>query len=166
MDHKLYHLIFIDDDKDFLKSMKMAMSSKHFDLEEGVEIESHFINNPKESLSFIQELYDEQENIAVIVSDQQMPDMTGIELMEKSIETVPKAMKILLTGYASLESAKYAINNQVLDQYVSKPIEDYDNFVSLINNAIKSYHYREEREPQSESESHLQDELEEFQVLF
>ena len=146
MDSKLYHLLFLDDDKDFLHSMNMAIPSNLFEESNGVEIESHFVNDPNQGLAFMQELVKEQEKIAVIISDQLMPEMTGIELMEKANEIVPKAIKMLLTGYASLDSAKYAINHQILDHYVSKPIEDYDNFVSLIKNAIKTFHFREEKE--------------------
>ena len=146
MDSKLYHLLCIDDDTDFLHSMNMAISSKQFAETDGVEIESHFVGDPNQALAFIQELVEEQETIAVIISDQQMPELTGIELMEKANEMVPNAIKMLLTGYASLDSAKYAINHQILDQYVSKPIEDYDHFASLIENAVKTFHFREEKE--------------------
>jgi response regulator RpfG family c-di-GMP phosphodiesterase len=59
---------------------------------------------------------------------------------------IPAATKMLLTGYTSLDSAKYAINHQILDQYVYKPIGDYDHFVSLIENAVKTFHFREKRE--------------------
>ena len=146
MDSKPYHLLFLDDNKDFLHSMNMAISSKQFAETDGVEIESHFVSDPNQALAFIQELVAEQETIAVIISDQQMPELTGIELMEKANEMVPNAIKMLLTGYASLDSAKYAINHQILDQYVSKPIEDYDHFASLIENAVKTFHFREEKE--------------------
>jgi YesN/AraC family two-component response regulator len=110
----------------------MAISSKRLTEMDGVEIESHFLSEPKEALAFLKELTDEQEKIAVIVSDQQMPELTGIEIMEKANKIVPNTVKMLLTGYASLDSAKYAINHQILDQYISKPIEDYDNFTYLI----------------------------------
>lgn len=146
MDNKLYHLLFLDDDKDFLHSMNLTLSSKQFAETDGVEIECHFVSDPNQGLAFMQELVEEQEKIAVIISDQQMPEMTGIEFMEKANQIAPQAIKMLLTGHASLDSAKYAINHQILDQYVSKPIEDYDNFVSLIKNAIKTFHYQEEKE--------------------
>src|SRR5208283_5112306 len=92
------------------------------------------------------ELAEEKEKIAVIVSDQQMPVLTGIEFMEKASAITPNTLKILLTGYASLDSARYAINNRILDHYVTKPIENHDSFVSLIINATKTFHFREEKE--------------------
>ena len=146
MDSKLYHLFFLDDDKDFLRSMNVAISSRRFAETDGVEIESHFLGDANQGLAFLQELTEEQEQIAVIISDQQMPEMTGIEFIEKANKIVPQTIKMLLTGYASVDSAKYAINHQILDHYISKPIEDYDNFASLIENAIKTFHFREEKQ--------------------
>ena len=118
MNSELYHLLFIDDDEDFLHSMNMAISSKSLTENDEVEIEPHYVSNPKEALAFTQELMDEEEKIAVIISDQQMPEMTGIEFFEEANRFVPETIKMLLTGYASLDSAKYAINHQILDQYV------------------------------------------------
>ena len=146
MDNRPYHVLFIDDDNDFLSSLRMALSKPLLDERAGVEIESHFVNDPNEGLFFARELMDEGEKLAVIVSDQQMPAMTGIELMEKTVDLTPNTIKILLTGYASLDSAKYAINNKVLDHYVSKPIDDHDGFASLIINAVRTYHFRHEKE--------------------
>jgi diguanylate cyclase (GGDEF)-like protein len=141
-----YHILFIDDDRDFLNSLRLGLSKPLFDDRAGVEIEHHFLNDPNEGLAFVQELAEEKEKIAVIVSDQQMPVLTGIELMEKASAITPNTLKILLTGYASLDSAKYAINNRILDHYVTKPIENHDSFVSLIVNATKTFHFREEKE--------------------
>ncbi len=146
MSKQMYHLFFIDDDKDFLRSMNMAVSKRISENEIGMDIQTHFMSNPNEGLAFAKELTEESEKIAVIISDQQMPELTGIELMEQAGEFVPNSFKVLLTGYASLDSAKYAINHRILDQYVSKPIADYDNFLSLVNNAIKTFHFREEKE--------------------
>jgi diguanylate cyclase (GGDEF)-like protein len=160
MSSKLYHIIFVDDDKDFLHSMNMAISPDQLEASDGIEVELHFVSDPEKGLSFIQELLEEQEKIAVVISDQQMPQMTGIELMEKINIIDSKSLKILLTGYASLDSAKYAINNKILDQYVSKPIEDNDNFISLIMNSIRTYHFRDEKERADEEIKQYVHELE------
>lgn len=160
MNGELYHLLFIDDDTDFLHSMKMAISSTLITEGNGLEVESHFLSNPWEALEFTQELTEEEEKIAVIVSDQQMPDLTGLELIEKANSFVPKAVKMLLTGYASLDSAKYAINHHILHQYISKPIEDYDHFICLIKNAVKTYHSVLENERAEAQIKHYVKELE------
>ena len=160
MNRELYHLLFIDDDVDFLQSMQIALNSTSLAASNALEVESHFLNDPREAVVFTQELAEENEKIAVIVSDQQMPNLTGLELIEKANNFAPKAVKMLLTGYASLDSAKYAINHHVLHQYISKPIEDYDHFICLIKNAINTYHSVEEKEKAEAQIKHYVKELE------
>lgn len=160
MNDELYHLLFIDDDTDFLQSMKMAISSRPITEGNGLEVASHFLSSPWKALDFVQELTEEKEKIAVIISDQQMPDLTGLELIEKTKSFAPKAVKMLLTGYASLDSAKYAINHHILHQYISKPIEDYDHFTCLVKNAVKTFHSVLENERTEAQIKHYVKELE------
>jgi len=87
----------------------------------------------------------------MVVSDQVMPGVSGIELIEKIKAAYPDVVCVLLTGYAGLESAKYAINRRLLDQYVSKPIEDIQVFASLLANLLRGHHLRlEERQRTSQ----------------
>ena len=143
MSDNVYHVLFVDDDNDFLHSLQMLASTVLRGDNNGVELVPHFVNNPNDGLDFVQALTDECEKIALIVCDQQMP------------------AKILLTGYASLASAKYAINNKILDHYVSKPIEDYESFTALIANAIRTFHYRAEKEISEQEIKRYVKELEE-----
>jgi thioredoxin reductase (NADPH) len=59
--------------------------------------------------------------VALIVSDHRMPQMTGIELLERSRETTPGAKRVLLTAYADTDMAIKAINDIGLDHYLLKP---------------------------------------------
>jgi signal transduction histidine kinase len=140
--------------------MNMMLSSNLRVEIDGVEVETHFVNHPTRGLDFTQELIEHEEKIALIVSDQQMPELTGTEFIEKANEMAPTSIKMLLTGYATLDSAKYAINHQILDQYISKPIDDYDNFTSLVRNAVKTFHFREEKERAEEALRNAHRELE------
>lgn len=63
----------------------------------------------------------EKENIQVIVSDQRMPGMTGIEMLQKIKETHPEPIRILLTGYADINAVIDAINEGEVYRYVTKP---------------------------------------------
>ena len=63
----------------------------------------------------------EKENIHVIVSDQRMPGMTGIEMLQKIKETNPEPIRILLTGYADINAVIDAINKGEVYRYVTKP---------------------------------------------
>lgn len=146
MARDIYHVLFVDDDREFLSSMRMSVTGKFNGFFNDVDLETHFLNGPRQALELAAELAENDEEIGVIVSDQEMPEITGIELLEKVKDLAPRAVRVLLTGYASLDSAKYAINNQVLHQYVSKPIEDYDSFRLVIKNALQTVCLRTEKE--------------------
>jgi response regulator RpfG family c-di-GMP phosphodiesterase len=59
--------------------------------------------------------------VDVIVSDQRMPGMTGIQLFEQAKEIAPNSMRILLTGYADLAAVREAVNTGEVFRYLTKP---------------------------------------------
>ncbi|MCD9625236.1 FAD-dependent oxidoreductase [Rhabdothermincola salaria] len=59
--------------------------------------------------------------VALIASDQRMPEMTGVEFLERAQELAPEAKLVLLTAYADTEAAIRAINEIGLDHYLMKP---------------------------------------------
>jgi thioredoxin reductase (NADPH) len=61
------------------------------------------------------------ESVALLVVDQRMPEMTGLELLREAITIVPDARRVLLTAYADTEVAIRAINEVRLDHYLLKP---------------------------------------------
>lgn len=63
----------------------------------------------------------ESEDIQVIVSDQRMPGMTGIEFFSKIRSNFPDIIKLILTGYTDLEAVVSAINEGQVFRYISKP---------------------------------------------
>ena len=64
--------------------------------------------------------------VAMIVSDQRMPTMTGIELLERAKREAPEAKLVLLTAYADTDVAIKAINDIKLDRYLMKPWDPPD----------------------------------------
>ncbi|CUR55825.1 Response regulator receiver protein [metagenome] len=74
-----------------------------------------------EALTVITELALRDQPIALIASDQRMPGMTGIELLERSRVAAPEAKTLLLTAYADTDVAIRAINDIGLDYYLLKP---------------------------------------------
>ena len=63
-----------------------------------------------------------QFRVDVIVSDEQMPEMSGTELMEITSQVYPGILRIILTGKADIESMKRAINQGNIDRYLTKPV--------------------------------------------
>jgi thioredoxin reductase (NADPH) len=60
-------------------------------------------------------------SVAMIVADQRMPEMSGVELLEEAIQLAPEAKRVLLTAYADTQAAIDAINKVSLDHYLLKP---------------------------------------------
>ncbi len=65
--------------------------------------------------------------VAMIISDQRMPTMTGIELLERAKREAPEAKLVLLTAYADTDVAITAINEIKLDRYLMKPWDPPDD---------------------------------------
>ncbi|MBI4691600.1 MAG: HD domain-containing protein, partial [Nitrospirae bacterium] len=76
--------------------------------------------------------------VSVIVSDNRMPNITGIEFLQKAKEVSPESVRILLTAYADIHSAIDAINKGEVYRYISKPWND-DEFRDTVSNAINRY---------------------------
>jgi thioredoxin reductase (NADPH) len=79
------------------------------------------VGSGPEALTTIQELKTKEEPLALIVADQRMPDLEGVELLTASREFFPDAKRVLLTAYADTEAAVRAINSARLDHYLMKP---------------------------------------------
>ncbi len=73
----------------------------------------------------------QKEDIHIIMSDQRMPKMTGIEFFESIKETHPDPIRILITGYTDVNAVIDAINRGQVYKYLTKPWneEDVKNFV-------------------------------------
>ena len=79
------------------------------------------VGSGPEALATIQELKTKDEPLALIVADQRMPDLEGVELLTASREFYPDTKRVLLTAYADTEAAVRAINSARLDHYLMKP---------------------------------------------
>jgi thioredoxin reductase (NADPH) len=73
------------------------------------------------ALETLRELKLSGEETALLLADHRMPGMTGVELLEQSIELFPDAKRVLLTAYADIDVAIRAINTVGLDYYLLKP---------------------------------------------
>jgi two-component system sensor histidine kinase/response regulator len=62
-----------------------------------------------------------QHDVAVLITDQRMPEMTGIELLKKTVPLRPRMVRIILTGYTDVTALVEAINCGQVYRYVGKP---------------------------------------------
>jgi two-component system, NtrC family, response regulator HupR/HoxA len=75
---------------------------------------------------------------AVILCDQRMPKMTGVEFLERSLELRPDAVRILITAYADLDATIDAVNRGKIYAYAAKPWEP-DELASLVRRAAERF---------------------------
>jgi response regulator RpfG family c-di-GMP phosphodiesterase len=80
-----------------------------------------------------------QKNLVhIIVTDQRMPEMTGVEFLEKVLEKYPDPMRILLTGYADMDAVVDAVNKGKIFHYLAKPWDE-DELDLTIQSAYAKY---------------------------
>lgn len=122
---KKIKVLYIDDEPNNLISFK---ASFRFDY-------NIFIaNNTDEALVKLEENPD----ISIILSDQKMPGMTGVEFFEDIRTKYPNPIRILITGYSDIDSVINAINRGHVFRYIKKPWTDVD-VQSAIDEAQKFY---------------------------
>ena len=113
---KLPYIIITDDDVQVLGAIQRDIRNEYREEYKVAAMESAI-----EALEVIKELKLKNEVVALFISDQRMPEMAGIEFLEKANEIFPDAKKVLLTAYSDIEAAIQAINNVKLDYYLQKP---------------------------------------------
>jgi thioredoxin reductase (NADPH) len=109
-------IFVIDDDPQVLRAITRDLRS---------QFRQHYrilsTSSVKEALESLLDLKNRGETIAVFVSDQRMPEMEGVEFLQKAREFFPDAKRVLLTAYSDTDAAIKAINNVQLDYYLMKP---------------------------------------------
>lgn len=85
----------------------------------------------------------EKNLVHIIVTDQRMPEMTGVEFLEKVLEKYPDPMRILLTGYADMDAVVDAVNKGKIFHYLAKPWDE-DELDLTIQSAYAKYLERAE----------------------
>jgi response regulator RpfG family c-di-GMP phosphodiesterase len=83
------------------------------------------------------------ENIQVILSDQRMPKMTGIEFFETIKDVYPEPIRILMTGYTDINAVIDAINRGQVYKYLPKPWNE-DDVKIYVEKAYEVYRLRKE----------------------
>jgi putative nucleotidyltransferase with HDIG domain len=119
------NVLFVDDEKNILNSLERLFSDSDLTVLKA--------NSAREALQLIGE-----REIAVLVSDNRMPGMSGIELLTCLKELSPETVKILMTGHADLSTALEAINIGEVFRFIVKPWEN-ETLIQTVLEGLNQY---------------------------
>jgi len=111
-DETPYGILIVDDEDAILESLELTL---------GTTYRIFTATSGEEGLAIL-----DREQIALVLSDQVMPGMSGVEFLEKVIDRNPRAIRMMLTGYADMPSLIRAINEGRIYRYIPKPWEPDD----------------------------------------
>jgi signal transduction histidine kinase len=97
----------------------------------------------------LHDLAEAHETVAMVICDQKMPHMKGTELLAEVKQIFRDAVRVLLTGHAGMDSAISAINERLLDRYLTKPIENEHDFLLSIRHLLQRFQMARTIEEQS-----------------
>ena len=125
---KVFKILLVDDEANILKSLRRLLAA----------VENYSVITAQSGPEALATLNSEPD-VAVIISDQRMPEMSGVAFLQEARQQVPDAIRILLTGYADQEATIAAINQGAVYRYLTKPW-DNDLLLNTVADAVHSYH--------------------------
>lgn len=118
-------ILFVDDEPEVINSFRRQLRGK---------LNIHAAGSGDEGLAKLDQLGP----FAVVVSDLKMPGMNGVEFLSQVNKVAPQTVRILLTGYADVNSAVAAVNESNIFRFLTKPCPE-DQLVKALVAAIKQY---------------------------
>ena len=106
----------VDDDSQVLAAIRRDLRSRY-----RADYRVLAANSGEAALDAIKELKARGDALAMLISDQRMPSMLGVDLLSKCRDIFPVARRVLLTAYSDVKAAVRAINEAHLDHYLEKP---------------------------------------------
>jgi serine phosphatase RsbU (regulator of sigma subunit) len=125
----LHPILYIDDEKDNLTVFNAAFRR---------DFKVLLASSGAEGLGIMRE-----EAVHLVITDQRMPEMTGVEFLEKIIPDYPDCIRIVLTGFSDVEAIIQAINKGRVYSYITKPW-NREELKITINRALEAYNLRQQ----------------------
>lgn len=141
-------ILIVDDEPAVVKSLERLLRP--------LEIDIYTASAGDEALAVLAD-----KKISLIISDHRMPGMTGVELLDQARRASPETIRILLTGYADIDTTIEAINSGAVRYYISKPWDD-EIFLSRIRESLEMFKMVAENSRLSELSSKQNEQLQEF----
>ena len=124
------NVLLVDDEPNVLKSLKRVFIDTDYRIltagsgKEGLEVCA-------------------REQVALVISDYRMPEMTGVQFLAEVKELYPKTIRIILSGFADVSAIVEAINHGQVYRFLSKPWKD-NELIDTINHSLEYYRLRED----------------------
>jgi len=125
----LHPILYIDDEEDNLTVFNAAFRRDY---------EVHLAISGHKGLEIMKE-----HNIQLVITDQRMPEMTGIEFLENIIPHYPDCIRMILTGFSDVEAIIQAINKGRVYRYVTKPWSK-EEFKITMDHALETYSLKQQ----------------------
>jgi DNA-binding NtrC family response regulator len=117
-------VLLVDDEPEILFSLR-GLLRQEFDL--------HAVESAAQALEILR-----RHPVHVILTDQRMPQMTGVELLRRAHAECPEAIRIIFTGYADIKAVIDAVNHGEIYRYLTKPW-DPDELVAVLHQACEHF---------------------------
>lgn len=125
LDYRVYPVLFVDDETQNLVAFRYAMEDQFSVLT---------ATSGAQALEILA-----SHEVAVLLADQRMPGMTGVQLCEEAQQVRPDAIRIIVTAYADLHAAIDAINTGQISRYMVKPWRN-DELAEVLRTCIELVH--------------------------
>lgn len=122
-------VLYIDDEEHNLTSFKASFRR---------DFKIYTANSANEARKIL-----EDQDVHIIITDQRMPDETGVEFLSSILDIYPEPIRMLLTGYTDIEAVIDSINKGQVYKYITKPWNEHELKVN-IENAYEVFSLRRE----------------------
>lgn len=122
-------ILYVDDEKNLLSSF-VSLTRK-------MDVETEVLNESRN----IERVLIERGPFAVVLSDQRMPELDGVEVLERVRRYSAETVRVMVTGYADHNDTLRAINEGGISHYIAKPWKD-DELRNLVEAGIEQYNLR------------------------
>ena len=146
-----YKLLIVDDEQANIRLLERLFRPDYFCLA---------ASSGEEAVELL-----DQHEVAVIITDQRMPGMTGVELLKRSAARRPHMVRILLTGYTDLEALIEAVNCGLVYMYINKPWNN-DDLKLRVSRAVEHYETNRRQHLLAANNERLNSRLKEMKLGF
>ncbi len=132
------HILLLDDEPNILNALRRCITSGRSKDESDPIVVETFTSAAK-ALARL-----EEQDFDVVITDYRMPEMDGVEFLQRVIEINPASRRLLMSAYADRSAIVAAINDARIVRFVDKPWDD-DNLRAIIDEVLRSRRKGESR---------------------